>query len=198
MIDSRTAGVTALELVAVLTLVAILLAITLPALAEASADARLRAGARGMAMLLHGARWRSISSSRGAGFVFSMDARGWSWQQVEDGNGNGVRVAEVRNGVDPVIFPERRLEALAPGVRLGFPPGGTFPGLPSGGAAIRPSNDPVRFGSADLIAFTPLGTSSSGTLYVTDGNGLAAIVLYGRSSRIRVWSYDPRRQRWRL
>ena len=57
--------------------------------------------------------------------------------------------------------------------------------------------DPVRFGVSDLVSFGAVGTASSGTLYVNDGEGgLAAVVIFGPSSRLRVWRYLPRERRW--
>jgi hypothetical protein len=60
-----------------------------------------------------------------------------------------------------------------------------------------PGDDPIRFGRSDLVSFSPRGTSSSGTLYVSDGRlAAAAIVLYGGTGRIRIWVYDRERGAW--
>jgi hypothetical protein len=57
----------------------------------------------------------------------------------------------------------------------------------------------VRFGRSDLVSFSPLGSASSGTIYVTDGrNALFAIVQFGPTSRLRVWRYRPLERRWTL
>ena len=57
----------------------------------------------------------------------------------------------------------------------------------------------MRFGRSDLISFGPLGTASGGTLYLTDSrHRLYAVVLYGRTARVRVWRYDTREGRWKL
>jgi hypothetical protein len=55
----------------------------------------------------------------------------------------------------------------------------------------------VRFGASDIITFTPIGTASSGTLYVTDGHDTVyAVVLYGRTGRIRSFRYDRALGAW--
>jgi hypothetical protein len=60
-------------------------------------------------------------------------------------------------------------------------------------------DDPIRFGRGDLVAFSPLGSSSSGTIYLTDGRSeLWAVVLYGATARVRVWRFDRTAGRWRL
>ncbi|NIP98513.1 MAG: hypothetical protein GWO24_35935, partial [Akkermansiaceae bacterium] len=47
--------------------------------------------------------------------------------------------------------------------------------------------------------FGPLGGSTSGSLFVSDGRGgHAAVVLAGTTGRLRVWSFEPSAQRWRL
>jgi hypothetical protein len=58
-------------------------------------------------------------------------------------------------------------------------------------------DDPVVFGSTDVVSFSPLGDASSGSLYVSDGHGSgAAIVLYGPTARVRVYRYDAAREEW--
>ena len=55
----------------------------------------------------------------------------------------------------------------------------------------------MRFGRSDLVSFSPDGSASSGTLYVTDGrDGLYAVVLFGPTARVRVWRFDRRNGRW--
>ena len=71
----------------------------------------------------------------------------------------------------------------------------SIPEIPPGPGILMPGSDPVRFGRSDIITFTPRGTSSSGTLYVSDRDGTAvAVVLYGGTGRIRIWRFD--RDRW--
>ena len=61
-----------------------------------------------------------------------------------------------------------------------------YPAIPPATGLLNPA-DPVRFGRSDLVSFGPLGTSSSGTVYVNDGaGGLAAITVLGATTRIRI------------
>jgi len=86
-----------------------------------------------------------------------------------------------------------------PDVKLGIPPGGPFPEAPPGTDWLVAGDDPVRFGNSDLVSFTPVGSASSGTLYVTDGKrGLYAVVLFGPTARLRVWRFIPEERRWTL
>jgi prepilin-type N-terminal cleavage/methylation domain-containing protein len=192
-------GYTLAELLAVLAIVAIAVAVTLPAAAQLRDAGRAAAGARVMASLLSSQRWKSTTTGRTTGFQFRKIGADWTWREVADGNGNGLRSAEIARGVDIVLGGDRSLGERVDHVTLGFPPGGTFPEAPPGTSRLQLGDDPVRFGRSDLISFSALGASSSGTLYVTDGHrGLYAIVLFGPSTRLRVWRWNPEELRWTL
>ena len=72
-----------------------------------------------------------------------------------------------------------------------------IPEVPPAHGVLAPQSDPVRFGASDTITFTPGGTSSTGTLYISDGReSVQAVVLYGRTGRIRIWRFDRALWRW--
>jgi len=192
-------GYTLAELLAVLAIVAMAVAVALPAAAMLRDGGRAAAGARTMATILSAQRWKSVAGHRVRGLQFRKVGSGWSWREVADGNGNGLRTAEITRGIDPVLTGDDALERRVPDVTLGFPPGGPYPEAPPGTETLTTEDDPVRFGRSDLISFSPVGSASSGTLYVTDGrSGLFAIVLYGPTARLRVWRFVPRERRWTL
>jgi Tfp pilus assembly protein FimT len=194
---NKNRGVTFLEAVVFLALVGLVAAVAVPALGDMRASALTAAGARHLAVTLHALRWKSVAQGRGHGLLFVEAGQGWVWYEVRDGNGNGLRTAEVRAGTDPTLAGPHRLEDVATGVSLGFPPGGPYPRIPPGAGWISRRDDPVRIGNTDLLTFSPVGTASSGTLYVTDGRErLYAVVLYGRTARIRVWRYSEARAQW--
>ena len=192
-------GYTLAELLAVLAIVAMAVAVALPAAAMLRDGGRAAAGARTMATLLSSQRWKSVATHRVRGLQFRKVGNRWSWREVADGNGNGLRTAEIGRGVDPVVSSDQELERLVSDVRLGIPPGGPYPEAPPGTDMLTAADDPVRFGRADLVSFSPVGAASSGTIYVTDGRGgLFAIVLFGPSARLRVWRFRPEERRWTL
>jgi prepilin-type N-terminal cleavage/methylation domain-containing protein len=192
-------GYTLAELLTVLAIVAMAVAVALPAAAMLRDGGRAAAGARTMATILSAQRWKSVAGNRVRGLQFRKLGSGWSWREVGDGNGNGLRTAEITRGIDPVLAPDDALERRVQDVRLGFPPGGPYPEAPPGTAMLSAGDDPVRFGRSDLVSFSPLGRASSGTLYVTDGRReLFAVVVYGPTSRLRVWRFRPKERRWTL
>jgi type II secretory pathway pseudopilin PulG len=194
-----TLGHSLAEILVVLALFAVSLGITLPALDRARSRAAAGAAARRIATLLHAQRWRSVTVGVAHGLLFDEDDRGWLWYEVRDGNRNGLRTKEIRDGTDPVLSGPHRLDASTPGAAPGFPPDGPFPEIPPRSGWIDPAGDPIRFGSSNLVSFGPLGTASSGRFYVTDGRTeLYAIVLFGQTSRVRIWRLDPEDKQWRM
>lgn len=192
-------GYTLAELVAVLAILAMAVAVTLPAAAMLRDGGRAAAGARTMATLLSAQRWKSVAGHRVRGLQFLKTGSAWSWREVADGNGNGLRTAEIARGIDPVLTPSNALERQVQDVTLGFPPGGPYPEAPPGTNTLSAADDPVRFGRSTLVSFSPVGSASSGTLYVTDGRrGLFAVVLFGPTARLRVWRFNPEERRWTL
>lgn len=190
-------GITLAELVAVLGIASLVLVVALPAAAYVRDRGRAAAGARYMATRFQAERWKSVAQRNARGLAFERAASGWVFRVVEDGNGNGLRTSEIRRGVDRVVSGPHRLEELVEGVRPGFPPGGPFPKIPPERGLISDTDDPVQFGASDVVSFTPIGSSSSGTLYLTDGReALYGVVLFGPTVRVRVWRYDPRTGRW--
>ncbi len=193
------AGLSLPELLVVVTLVGLALAFVLPSFGSIHSEVRLAAGARQMVSILHAQRWKSLSLNRYHGLFFDRDASGWRWFEVEDGNGNGLSTAEVRDGTDPKKSGPHRLGDLAPATTLGYPTLGRVARIPPRRGWIDTDSDPIRFGVSNLVAFSPRGSSSTGTLFVTDGGrGLMAIVLYGRTGRLRVWRWHRRENQWSL
>ena len=196
---TRFRGLTLVELLAALVLIGILTSVLLPTGAEIVADARAAAGAREMAATLQALRWKAVSANRTYGLFFALDRQGWHWVVVLDGNGNGLRTGEVLDGTDPVVSGPYRMEDRVEGLYLGFPAVPSVPAIPPRSGSIANLSDPVKFGNSNLISFSPLGTASSGTLYLTDRRyALRAVVLFGPTVRVRVWRFDTREALWKL
>jgi type II secretory pathway pseudopilin PulG len=192
-------GLQLIELLVVVALIGLTCAAVLPSIAELRTAGRGAAAAREMALTFQALRWKSVTQNRNHGLLFTVQDGGWVWFEVADGNGNGLSSAEIRRGVDLTLSGPHRLEARVSGVHLGFPPGGAVPRIPPKRGTIDDLTDPVRFGRSDLISFSPLGSASSGTLYLTDGrSGLFGVVLFGPTARVRVWRFDRRTGRWTL
>jgi len=192
-------GYSLVELLVVMALLSIVFAASVPSLAYLRNEGRAAAGARCVATAIASARFKAVAKHHACGLFFEPLGGDWVFWEVEDGNGNDLRTAEIRNGTDRKVSGPHRLSDRVLGAALGFPPLGSLPVIPPGSGSLIPSADPVRFGSSDIVSFGPTGTGSSGTIYVTDGTrGLFAVVLYGPSARLRVWRYGAVERRWTL
>ena len=81
----------------------------------------------------------------------------------------------------------------APGVSVAINPG--IPALPPEHGLL--SGDPVRFGSSDILSFSPFGTATPGTFYLAGDASQAAVRVTGGSARVRlmVWRGGMWRER---
>ena len=187
------------ELVVALAVLAALATVGVPPILRFSAELRLRLAAAEVVGALRGARSLAARLGTEVAVKFRQGADGdASWSVYRDGDGNGVRNRDIDSGVDPLVAPPRRLRELGRDLRFGFPPGrpARDPGDPS--QLLRAGDDPIRFNSSDLASFGPLGTSTPGSVYLTDGRRrLAAVRVYGRTGKVKVIAYDFDARIWR-
>jgi len=113
-----------------------------------------------------------------------------------DGDGDGVRTADLTAGTDPRIGRPRRLLHVGRGVRFGFPDDLEPFGF-SGRERLDRLDDPVRFGRSDLASFSPVGTASPGSVFLTDGHHLFAVRVHNRTGKIRMLRYVRKREEWK-
>jgi type II secretory pathway pseudopilin PulG len=186
-------GYSLVELTIVIGLVATLSAITTPSLLTNLDDFRTAGAVRHMSARLHAARMEAVLRSADVALRFSATPGGYTYVVFQDGNGNGVRARDIQQGTDRQIQAPERLPDQFTGVDFG-----TLPGLPPidpGGSP--PGDDPIRLGPSDILAFSALGTSSSGSLYIR-GQRTAqyAIRVLGESGKTRLLKFDSRAQQW--
>jgi type II secretory pathway pseudopilin PulG len=139
-------------------------------------------------------RMRAIASNRHAGVKFVRVGNQWTYSLYDDGNGNGIRSNEITSGMD------RRFAGpsiLAPQFNIA-----TIGLLPNSirdpdGDLLAPTASAVQFGSSTICSFSPTGSGSPGTIYITDGAGeLFAVRVTGASGRVRTLRYSSSRRRW--
>jgi len=197
--NHRAHGFTLAELVVGLAIFSILLMTGLPALLHVASNLRLRLAAGELAGTLRCARSLAIRLGANVAVKFQPRPNGQStWAVYRDGDGDGVLSRDIAAGVDPLVVPPRPLELLGRRMRFGFPPGrpARDPGDPA--KLLRAADDPIRFNGSDLASFGPLGTSTPGSLYVTDSaNSLMAVRVFGRTGKVKVIVYDFEQEVWR-
>ena len=178
-----------------MTLFGLLTAAATPALTSALSRCRAAAAANEMAMEMARLRALAVTERQIVGMRVVRLADGYAWRICRDGDGDGLSGRDIDAGIDSCGEP-RSLRERYEGIDFRLP-ARAIPEVPPGQGALEPSGDAVRFGRSGIVSFTPLGTSSSGSLYVGDGrDGLFAVVLYGRTGRIRTWRFDTQGFRW--
>ena len=193
------AGFQLVDMLITLTVSALVIGLATPPLLRAAAGLQVRLAALEVGSALRLARAYAVRHSAHVGVKFRTAPDGTvSWGLYLDADGDGVRTDDIDSGVDPLAAPARRLSHFGPKVRLGFPPGRPprDPGDPS--RRLDRLDDPIRFNRSDICSFGPLGGSTPGSVYVTDGaHHLAVARVTNATSRLRVMSYDRVRDRWR-
>jgi type II secretory pathway pseudopilin PulG len=182
-------GYTLVELVFVMALAVTAGAIAIPGLTATLDDSRTIGATRYLSSRLQHARMAAIARSANVTLKFVESGGSFLYTTYVDGNGNGVRTSDVDRGIDRLLHPDFFF-GVDFGVRPGLPP------VDSGGAP--PGSDPVRIGTANVLTFTPLGTSSSGSLYILGRGGAQYVIrIFGESGKTRVLRFDARAHRWR-
>lgn len=191
-------GYQLIELLIAMAISSLVLVLGIPPLLSLAAGLRVELAAAEVASTFHVARAYAIRHDANVGLKFQVDADGTvTWALFRDGDGDGVLTADILSGDDPQVLPRTRIAHLGRQIHFGFPPGRAprDPGDPR--RRLSGLDDPIRFNRSDIAAFSPLGTATPGTVYVTDGmRHLSAARVFGRTGRIGCLVYDVVRERW--
>ena len=189
-------GASAAGLVAALTVATCAALVAAPTMANLSESIAIRSAASEAATALLWARSHALTRNVHVGVKFRRNGDRYEWALYRDGNGNGVRTAEIARGVD------RPLGLAIAWTRRDITPGifsdMRVPDPGSPGAYLSNPNDPIRFGTSDICSFSPAGESSPGSIYLSDGrNRMAVVRVLGRTAKIRVLYYRRGERGWR-
>jgi prepilin-type N-terminal cleavage/methylation domain-containing protein len=186
-------GFTLLELMLVLGLAVTLAAWAIPQTLLSLDDMKTLGAVRYMSSRLYQTRMEAVSRTADAAMRFTVVGGSYSFAVYVDGNRNGVRRRDIDRGLDHVIHRGERLRDQFPGVDFG-----TLPRLPPVDGSTAPGATPIHFGAGDMVTFTALGTSTTGSLYIR-GRRTAQYVIrvYGQTGKIRILRFDSRLRTWR-
>jgi prepilin-type N-terminal cleavage/methylation domain-containing protein len=185
-------GFTLVELMFALAIAGTLTTIAVPQGLRALDDFRTRAAARYLAQRLANARAGAIKRSVYMGLRFETALPDYRVTSVVDGDGNGLRTADILDGTDPTITPPELLAWHFPGVAFGI-----LEGVPDADGQPANGTDGVRVGVSKLLSMNPDGTSSSGTLYLFGRErSQYAVRVLGVTGRVRILKYDHVRRLW--
>jgi len=166
----------------VVALIACAIGVAAPAIRAYSVEAHLLGAGR--AFKAEFLKTRSMATRRGVYTAIRFERSGDDayFSVYMDGNGNGVRSTDIAAGRDVRVVGPIPLTARAPGVRVGFNPG--IPAVPPDSGFL--TGDPIQFGSADILSFSPLGTATPGTFYLAGEGAQAAVRVNPGTARVRL------------
>ena len=191
--DIPSAGWSLVELVLAIGVSLVVAGTAFAVLAPWRDDVRAVGAARHLAAAIRHTRVEAMADGRSWGLQFVDTPAGTAFRAVVDGNGNGLRAAEIDGGVDMVRGPLRRPADDFAGVR--FAVVRSLPPL-EGGAALPEGADPVRIGGS-ILAFAPTGSGTSGTIYLASAERRQfAVRVLGATGRVRLFELDRRTDRW--
>lgn len=182
-------GMSLIEVVLVVAVLAILVTAALPNFAEIRGAATLAAASSRLKGLLFRCRAYAILNSRATAVVFEhRDDGSWRCFIAVDGDGDGIRSRDIQSLVDPVVGEILHFESGSAG--LGILQGEFVPD-PSGRGRLRGDlSDPVRAGRGNIITFTARSTATPASIYLTDHRSRMRVLrVYGGTGRVisRVW-----------
>jgi type II secretion system protein H len=185
--QSNNSGYTLTEILTVIAIVGMFSAIAMPAWINIQRHAAVRAAAEELQSVFRGARMRAIASGRNVGVRFTQSGNTWMYALYDDRNGNGIKTAEIKSGVDKMIARPKRVLDTVRYASIATP-AKTI--IDPDGDKLKPGDSPVQFGSSAICSFSPLGTSTPGTIYLTDSNGeIWCARSFGTTAKIRLLRY---------
>jgi len=183
-------GYTLIDLLLAMTTMATLAGLVVPLASGAVDDLRAAGGARHMAARIATIRLDAVRRATTVSLRFERQGTDYAFTTFLDGNGNGVRAADIATGLDRPLGIADRLRNHFPGVSFGLLPG--VPDLDGGMA----STEGVRIGATPFLSTAPNGSCTSGTLYVHGRRRQYAIRILGATGRVRLFAFENGARRW--
>jgi len=187
-------GAALIDLVAATALVVVVAATAVPVVGGAMERERTMVGTQFLAGQLQRARLAALRRAVPVAVRIEIVDERTSLRLFMDGNGNGVLQKDIDKGLDPPLSPVHWMDEQARDVSLRI----NQAILDAGGSGtLEAGDDPLRIGNSALLTFSPLGSATSGTLYVAAQRGpQMAIRVFGATGRVRVLIFDAQTRQW--
>ncbi len=181
------------DIVVVLSLVGLIALLGIPHLQAAMRSAELHTVEQQLRGMMSLSRAHAIAISQATGLVFEQDDQKWHCYIAMDGNGDGINRQDLAGGEDRRVSEVLQLGSGQAG--LGILQDQPVP-EPGGGWLSGDLDDPVRGGGGNIITFSPTGTATPCSIYLTDFHQRMRVIrVFGSSARSLVWTV--RWQGWR-
>ena len=161
-----------------------------PLTARVADSARARSAASFVAARLRLARAHAVSTRQATALAFDQEGSRWVVRRCIDGNGNGVRRAEMSDGPDTCEAPRELAHQFS---RVVLALGAGVPAV-DGDVGVSAA---VRFGRSALASCTPAGSCTPGTVYIRSERGEQfAVRVSGLTGRTRLLRFDTGTRTW--
>jgi type II secretory pathway pseudopilin PulG len=186
-------GFALVDVVVACAIAAVIAVIALPTLHATRERDTVRMAAKYLAQRMQSARLEALKRNAEVALRFDPDDLGRVGTFV-DGDGDGVLQRDIDGGTDHRLTADARVRDTFEGVTLAIE--SDMPD-PDGGGALAAGSDPVRIGSTNFLSFSPLGSSSSGSIYLAGRAGQQACVrILGATGRTRVLWFNQATRLW--
>lgn len=192
MTDCR--GAALIDIVVASALCVILGAVAVPVVGGTLERERTIIGVQYLAGQLQRARLESLKRAQAVAVRIELVGERTQLRLFVDGNGNGVLQKDIDKGTDSPLTLAEWLDDQARDISLRV--NQTIKDV-AGTATLNPGDDPLRIGNTSLLTFSPIGSATSGTLYVAARRGpQMAIRIFGATGRVRVLVFDAQARQW--
>lgn len=190
----ETSGAALIDIIVATSLCVLMAAIAVPVIGGTLDRERTIVGAQYLAGQLQRARLESLKRARSVAVRLHLTDGRTQLRLFADGNGNGVLQRDIDRGIDLPLTPIEWLDDRARDISLRI---NQEVSDVAGVTTLAPGDDPVRIGNTSILTFSPLGSATSGTLYVAAHRGpQMAIRVFGATGRVRVLMFDTRTRQW--
>lgn len=190
----ETCGAALIDIIVATSLCVLMTAIAVPVIGGTLDRERTIVGAQYLAGQLQRARLESLKRARSIAVRLQITGGRTRSRLFADGNGNGVLQRDIDRGIDLPLTPEEWLDDRARDISLRI---NQEVSDVAGATTLAPGDDPLRIGNTSILTFSPLGSATSGTLYVAAHQGpQMAIRVFGATGRVRVLMFDARTRQW--
>lgn len=187
-------GTSFLELLISLAVISIFIAVTLPSLGSFAHRRAILSDADRIQSLMRLTQLRAAEQSHSMAIRFYFDGATWQYAIYADSNGNGVNNSEILSGVDKRVDPLQKLLTGPTMCHVGLTAGVTDP---DDLKPIPATTSPLAFNGSMLLSFSPDGSGTPGSVFLTDNGSEAALVRSsGASGRIRKLLYNGPGKAW--
>ena len=191
--DNMARGYSLIDVLFATTILVIVTAMAVPIVVYSAEYSRASAAARYLAARIAVVRMDAVKRSAYVALRFESQNGQYRFRAYVDGNDNGIRSTDIAQKVDAALGPADQLENHFSGVTFGL----YDDVLPVTAEEALVDGDPIRLGRSDLLSFSPLGSASSGTLYIRGaGKQQRAVRVLGVTGRVSILRFDFQNRRW--